>query len=1082
MKNFLLLIILMIISTKIAAVVIYPDQTLMLGSTSGNVNYSACVSGSPCTKLSTGLPALRYNNTSDKWELSHDGTNFFVISGLTDTAAFLNKTIDADLNSISNIANANIKSGAAIDASKIADGSVSSTEFQRLDGVTSSIQTQINSKQGTLTNSAGLAAALSDETGTGLAVFSASPAFSGNPTVPTQAANNNSTRIASTAYVDTADALKANLASPTFTGTPSGPTAVAGTSTTQLATTAFVTTADNLKANIASPTFTGTVTVPDRTGSDNSGAAANTKYVDAAIATVVAGGVNEASASVKGIIKLAGDLTGTADAPLIKNAVSLNGPVTVKAQSGVASPITGTNLHVSGANSSTNYLSMDSYGNENGFFFRRANGTQASPTAVSSGDQIGGLSFRGYGATGYSSGSRALIRVLTSEAWTDSAQGTKILFSTTPSGSTTAATSVNFDPRGAVAIGKGSTDADASSILELSSTTKGLLPPRLTTTQKNAIVSPVEGLTLFDTTLDKLNVYNGTSWDSLAPLASPSFTGTVSVTGLLNTLGGWNIESSNNVIAGDSFGAGNNGKLYFGARSMMTSPADGILRLTNAAQNNFTRLQFGGTTSSFPSLKRSSTTLDARLADDSDFAPTQGLYQRFGSGTPESSVTAPVGSVYSRTDGAPTSSLYVKESGSGNTGWTTLISDSESTTLPNIRPSLLLDFANSRSLDPRITFTRSTTATRVNERGLIETVAINQPRFDHDPTTLESLGLLIEEARTNLILRSEEFDNASWSKTRLNATPVIANDTVAPNGLTTADRLVEDNTTGAHLIQQTPTIVNTTVYTLSIFAKVPPSNARTQFHLVGGATTLYGKLFDLSAGTVATDQVSGVSDATSGTIKAYPDGWYRCSITFTSDGTSGNMQVRLYNGADSYLGDNASGIYIWGAQLETGAFPTSYIPTVASSVNRTADSASMTGTNFSSWFNALEGTFVTGFNAPQADGGGVISGTSNNYWYMYRQSSTILRSFDNTNSISNTVAAMTPSTYIKASSSFSSAGRWQTVNGTDLQTVVSPYPTANNVLYIGSRAAASNYLNNTIKYIHFFPKRVSSTELQAVSR
>lgn len=106
-------------------------------------------------------------------------------------------------------------------------------------------------------SSANLIAALTDETGTGSAVFSVSPALTGTPTVPTATPGDSTTTAASTAFVATSFAP---LASPALTGTPTAPTASAATSTTQLATTAFVTTADNLKANSASPTFTGTVT------------------------------------------------------------------------------------------------------------------------------------------------------------------------------------------------------------------------------------------------------------------------------------------------------------------------------------------------------------------------------------------------------------------------------------------------------------------------------------------------------------------------------------------------------------------------------------------------------------------------------------------------------------------------------------------------------------------------------------------------------------------------------------------------------------------------------------------------------
>ena len=116
------------------------------------------------------------------------------------TTTFTNKTIDEDAtgNSITNLANASIKTGAAIDATKIADGSVTSTEFQYINSLSSNAQDQINLK-----------APL------------ASPALTGNPTAPTQAAGNNSTRLATTAYVDNSTASRDQLSEMTdvtFTG------------------------------------------------------------------------------------------------------------------------------------------------------------------------------------------------------------------------------------------------------------------------------------------------------------------------------------------------------------------------------------------------------------------------------------------------------------------------------------------------------------------------------------------------------------------------------------------------------------------------------------------------------------------------------------------------------------------------------------------------------------------------------------------------------------------------------------------------------------------------------------------------
>lgn len=127
---------------------------------------------------------------------------------------------------------------------------------------------------------------------------------------------------------------------------------------------------------------------------------------------------------------------------------------------------------------------------------------------------------------------------------------------------------------------------------------------------------------------------------------------------------------------GDTSTAGNfslpNGSFRIGwsGRSQIGSSSNGLIALYNSTVTDFDRLQFGGTTLNFPALKRSTTTLEARLADDSGYAAVQTLYDRFGAGTPEGAVSAPVGALYHRTDGSTGTSLYLKETGStGNTGW-----------------------------------------------------------------------------------------------------------------------------------------------------------------------------------------------------------------------------------------------------------------------------------------------------------------------------------------------------------------------------------------------------------------------------
>jgi hypothetical protein len=276
---------------------------------------------------------------------------------------------------------------------------------------------------------------------------------------------------------------------------------------------------------------------------------------------------------------------------------------------------------------------------------------------------------------------------------------------------------------------------------------------------------------------------------------------------------------------------------------------------------------------------------------------------------------------------------------------------------PNVLPTLDLDFANSKTLDPRIDFTRASGGSYVGADGLIKYAGVNEARFDHDPETGESLGLLIEESRSNLIAYSEDFNDESWSKVR---TIVTANAIAAPSGATTEDKLVEDTSNGVHFISQRASFTSGLSYTGSIFAK----KGEHQWMRLGFPTAAYPELgrsasFNLDAGTLGIVQ-SGVTAQ----IVNYGNGWYRCSITATANATVTNAANGLAinphpsNSATSlsYTGDGTSGIYVWGAQLETGAFPTSYIPTQASTRTRAADSTSITGKNFSDFYTPNEFT------------------------------------------------------------------------------------------------------------------------------
>lgn len=255
--------------------------------------------------------------------------------------------------------------------------------------------------------------------------------------------------------------------------------------------------------------------------------------------------------------------------------------------------------------------------------------------------------------------------------------------------------------------------------------------------------------------------------------------------------------------------------------------------------------------------------------------------------------------------------------------------------------SFPIDFTTA-SLNSRITFTRTTgasnPATYVNSNGYVTSASNNQPRFDYDPVTLACKGLLIEESRVNLMLYSESIANTFIS----NAT-YSANSAVSPSNTLTADKLIPNNGVIGHFRETFS--FSATTYTASIFAKKAEWKAVTIGQ--GGV----GAYFDLDTGTVG-----NVNAGYTAKIVSFGNGWYRCSVTFTSAAISENIRYYASNSTTSTTtGNGASGIYVWGWQLESGAFATSYIPTTTAALTRNADVAVITGTNFSDWWQSGKG-------------------------------------------------------------------------------------------------------------------------------
>jgi hypothetical protein len=170
----------------------------------------------------------------------------------------------------------------------------------------------------------------------------------------------------------------------------------------------------------------------------------------------------------------------------------------------------GTIGHIVGADNAVSRMLVDAFANTPAFTGRRATGTAANPSAILANVTLAQFGGQGYGATGYSSASRASISAMSSEDWTDAAQGTHLIFSTSVIGAAAATEKMRIANNGNVGIG--TTSPDANSILDLTSTTKGFLPPRMTTAQISAIDPPAEGLDIYDITTHRRNIFTGSAW------------------------------------------------------------------------------------------------------------------------------------------------------------------------------------------------------------------------------------------------------------------------------------------------------------------------------------------------------------------------------------------------------------------------------------------------------------------------------------------------------------------------------------------------------------------------------------------
>jgi hypothetical protein len=379
-----------------------------------------------------------------------------------------------------------------------------------------------------------------------------------------------------------------------------------------------------------------------------------------------------------------------------------------------------------------------------------------------------------------------------------------------------------------------------------------------------------------------------------------------------------------------------------------------------------------------------------------------------------------------------------------------------------VQPSLVLDFAGTGTLDSRVTFTRSTTATYYNSSGVLSTAAINAPRFDYNPSTLAPLGLLIEQSSTNFCLQST---NIAFTPTWLGDTSggsvptVTGNYATAPDGTTTATRIQLNRGAGTYSRwQQIITGVASSIYTGSIWMKTTS----------GTGTANVGLRID-----------------STGENRVVTGQWQRFSLPTSVASIAPSIQIISFTSIPGT--DVSADILVWGGQVEPLAFPTSYIPTTSAQVTRASDNASMTGTNFSSWYNNAQGSFYAEAKSiynTSATGGAryLLANTNLNAYYLYtNQGSTNMQNYDGATAIATAVTDF--SVFNKFISTYGTSTKTITNNGLTVTSGAYNQQWANNTgLGIGSGNPNGGLpWNGWIKKVSFYSIQFTSAQQQSLT-
>ena len=381
------------------------------------------------------------------------------------------------------------------------------------------------------------------------------------------------------------------------------------------------------------------------------------------------------------------------------------------------------------------------------------------------------------------------------------------------------------------------------------------------------------------------------------------------------------------------------------------------------------------------------------------------------------------------------------------------------------------------------TVTRATSATRVNASGLIESVASGIPRLDYFASggVVGCPALLVEPSGSNLALQSENF-GTTWNPANMLAfgsgSVLNTTATLDPYGTNVADFIVGNTTVGQHRFDQTTTSVSGS-YTLSVFVKAGGySFTRLRIGLAGA-------VFDLSSGVVVTTD-AGITSS----IQSFGNGWFRCIIGKAASAANEIIRINMQptSSTADFAGDGTSGIYVFGAQYETGSVATSYIPTTTAAVTRNADVVLVTGA-VSGSIGQTQGTIYAEVDARNFTVNSRLISISNG-----TQSNRITTLFFGTNVI-RLLATVGGLGQVAINSSSLSAGIIKFaigyalndyafyVNGVQVGTSSSALVPACNAVILGSvdSLTGSSVMNDRIRAVALYTTRLTNAELAALT-